>query len=226
MILTKNTGLFKIGTKMDRDFKKGFEKNAGLLTLLGSIILPSVQKRVGAEAFEYSKRKELGVVDKENKIFDSIHKQIDKAEKLPHGTMRKKVVDLAMNEGPGIAVYMPSQQGRNLGKVLDKFSKSIPFGLGDNQETREFLARLTSSNGEEAAAAAKELTQKVNKVKTTTKNVGLGALGSLGAYLAYKMMDKKEGKQIASPPNYIPSSSYPTTSSGSSIPGSHVGYHS
>jgi hypothetical protein len=192
---------------MNDSFKKGFEKNAGLLTLLGGLIMPSVQKRVGADAFEYSKRKKMGLDVKENKVFDVIHKQIEKAENIPDGTKRKKIVDFAMNEGPGIAVYMPSQQGKKLGETLNKFTKSVPFGLADKDEVREFLARLTSADAFEAERAAKELTKKVNKAKGVAKTVGMGALGSLGAYLAFQMANKKGQPEAARIPQELHSSS-------------------
>lgn len=176
-----------------KSFTKGFEKQSSLLHVLGILGLPSVEKRVATKSFEYSKRKALGLPVEESKIFNSIDKHIAKADKVSPG-IKKKVLDFAMDEGPGVIVYTPARQGKQLGATLNNVADSIPFLGKDKIKIKEFLSKLTHSDPKLSGEAMEELSTKLTKVKTTGRNIGLGALGVLGAaLLANQVLKKEEG---------------------------------
>lgn len=192
------------------NFKKGFEKTAfiSLQTIL-SILAPSVQKRVGAKAFEYSKRKAMGIPQEPSRVFDTIDSHIDKVRDMPKG-LKKSTAEFFMEEGPGLAIYAPSKSGKEIGEVLQSALDAIPFGLGKKDSVKHFLADLTSADTATAMAAKARLDKGVGQLKATAGTLGaVGVAGAAGygttlGYQKLKENDLEElKKEELSAPLYI-----------------------
>lgn len=183
---------------MNKYFKKGFEKEASVgaaLSLLATLAMPSVNKRLVQNTFEMSKRKALGLsVENESKgIFGSlgtkINKDVDFVDDLPDG-FRKKLNKLFMKEGPTAILYAPAEKGKQLGKSLASAANEAPF-------IRGFLGDITSVDNKRAAAAMDKLTKLLKKVKDPKVLTALGVGGgALAAMMASSLIGKKRGGYI------------------------------
>ena len=200
------------------DFKKGFRKTASPLHLVGIGVLPSIEKRIAEDSFEYSKRKAMGL-DPEaptgwfKNLKRSISKKVDRDldwmetldESKPLQRLRKRVNRFLMSEGPGVVAYAPAEQGRNIGKMLKSTVSELPPEMGSR--AKEFATRLTSSNPEIVREAVEEMDQVMGKVRAAKEGVktvkrvggrlmGYGALAALGAAALRSMAREEAPKQL------------------------------
>ncbi len=184
---------------MMASFKKGFSKTAFIsLQSILSILAPSVQKRVGAKAFEYSKRKAMGMPQEPSRIFEAIDNHIDKVREMPKG-LKKSTAEFFMEEGPGLAVYAPSKSGKEIGEVLNSALDAIPFGLGKREPVKQFLADLTSTDTATAMLAKQKLDKGVGQLKAiagTTVGIAGAGLAGYGTTLGYQKIKEKDLEEL------------------------------
>jgi hypothetical protein len=184
-------------------FKKGFEKNAGLSALLGTLAFSPIQKRLGEHVFELSKRKAMGLDVVKNSInpvskamSKAVDKDLDFVEKLPSG-FRKKFNNYMMFETPLMATYYPAQNGRNAGKNLAAMVKKFP---GNKEKYKSILADLTSPMDSDVLRGRKDLQELKKKIVLP---VALGSLGVLGGsgFTGYEISQIRTKKREG---NYTP----------------------
>ncbi len=183
--------------KLNSDFDKAFKKEAFIGTLasiLATVAMPSVNKRVVQNTFEMSKKKSMGLpTDKETKglfgrLAKRVYKDLDSVEKMPKG-FRKSFNKFFMNEGPTAILYAPADKGRELGKSLSSAAKEAPF-------LRQFLADITSVDTKKATKAMGKATDIMKKVKHPKNMTRAGLIGGgLMAFLADSLISKKEGPE-------------------------------
>lgn len=199
IIKTQMTTLHTEGLVMTDNFIKGFNKTAFLsLKTLLTIIAPSIQKRYAQKSFEYSKRKAMGLTQEPSKLLEAVDKHIDNVRNLPPG-FRKKTQEFLMDEGPGLAIYAPARNGKEIGEVLNSATEAIPFGLGKKPAVKNFLADLTSVDSATSAAAKAKLDTAVEKAKSVINTAGtIGALGALtyGGIKGYESLTANEEEQV------------------------------
>lgn len=176
---------------LNLSFKKGFEKKAtvaSLLSMLGILAMPSVNKRIVQNTFELSKKRALGIPSvKEEKglagyIGKQVEKDIDFVEKLPKG-FRKSLNEFLMKEGPSAVLYSPALAGRSLGRSLKGTADQVPF-------VRQFLSDVTSIDGKKATKAMAKVTKKLQQIKNPNVMTGLGFGG--GALIAATLLGDSE----------------------------------
>ena len=179
---------------MDNNFRQGFEKTAifaELASVIGSIVMPSVNKRIMENTFEMSKKKAVGLsIEKESKGISGklglrVNKDLDFVEKLPDG-FRKKLNRALMREGPGLALYAPAEGGRRLGKTIDRAANHAPFA-------RQILSDLTSIDAATSKGAKDRITNAILKLKSPKVLAGAGVVaGGLGALLLRAMTSRDD----------------------------------
>ena len=130
-------------------FKRGFEKTASMSTLVGSLALAPIQKRLGEHLFELSKRQAMGLDPSKSTInflskgiSKQVNKDLDFVENLPDG-FRKRFNNYMMLETPLMAGYYPAKTGRDARKEMANLVNKMP---GNKERYKSILADLTSSN--------------------------------------------------------------------------------
>lgn len=172
-------------------FKQGFEKGASVLGLAGTAFsigaLPSINKRLVGNTFEYAKNTAAGLpVDNHpgNFLAKKVLKDIEFVEGLKPG-IRKSMNQFLMKEGPGLVLYAPAAGGLRLGKMLNDATTGIPL------KHKQTISNLVSSNPAKAEAGILE----VKKMLDTTKRLGIGAgaavAGLTAGYLGYQYLKRR-----------------------------------
>ncbi len=163
-----------------------------IASILATLAMPSVNKRLVQNTFEMSKKKALGLsIEKETEgvfgwLAKRVNKDLDSVEKMPKG-FRKGLNKLLMNEGPSAILYAPAKTGRELGTALNQAAKEAPFA-------RKFLGDITSVDTSKARKAMEKLTKLLKKAKGPKVITGASAIGGgLGTYLLAKAIPKNEG---------------------------------
>jgi len=187
---------------MNDDFKRGFEKKAFIGTLasvISAMVLPSANKRIVQNTFEYSKNNALGVsTAKESKgilgwLAKRVTKDMNTVDKMPKG-FRKSFNNLLMKEGPTAVLYSPAIAGKDLGKSLDGAAKEAPF-------LRKWLGDVTSVDKTKSKKAMEVLAEHLKKAKRIGPKLAVGAAGAGLATAVYSLSDTK---RVMNPhhPNY------------------------
>jgi hypothetical protein len=164
-------------------FQKGFEKTAGIGTLLGALALTPVQKRLGEHVFELSKRNAMGIDPAKSAInsfskgiSNRINKDLDFVENLPNG-LRKKFNNYMMYETPLVANFYPAHNGRLAGKNLATIAEKIP---GNKEKYKSVLADLTSPIESDNMQGHQNLQELKKKILMPLALISTGVIGSSG----------------------------------------------